>query len=225
MGKRYIASDFHNGNEVADYDRVMSFLDLVDDDADEFLIIGDLEELLWSNMNILTTVEPYRSVNEKIREIARRKLTRYVIGNHDWNAGAFESLMEPVKIVSSFEEDGIYYGHGHEFDLMSFVVGTPVDPIWWHNALPFALPTYLLMWLATKVWAKAEDAYYLGVNMIHERARSFATKHGYHSVVVGHTHFPVVELRGGINIYNSGDMLDSYTYLVQENGIISLRYF
>ncbi|GAI91991.1 unnamed protein product, partial [marine sediment metagenome] len=35
--KRYIASDFHNGNDVADYDRVMAFLDLVDDDADEFL--------------------------------------------------------------------------------------------------------------------------------------------------------------------------------------------
>ncbi|GAH57766.1 unnamed protein product, partial [marine sediment metagenome] len=64
--KRYIASDFHNGNEVSDYDRVMGFLDLVEDDADEFLILGDWEELLWSNLTILTTVNPYRHVTEKV---------------------------------------------------------------------------------------------------------------------------------------------------------------
>ncbi|GAI45026.1 unnamed protein product [marine sediment metagenome] len=70
--KRYIASDFHNGNDVADYDRVMAFLDLVDDDADEFLILGDWEELLFSNMTILTEVEPYSSVTEKVKEIAHQ---------------------------------------------------------------------------------------------------------------------------------------------------------
>lgn len=223
--KRYIASDFHNGNEVADYDRVMAFLDLVDDDADEFLILGDFEELLWSNMTILTTVKPYSFVTEKIKAIATKKKVELCIGNHDWNLGLFASQIEPAKIVSPFAEDGIYYTHGHEWDWLSIVTGTPVDPIWWSVAFPFVFPTQFLVWLATRVWAKAEDTYNWGITLIHEGARAYAEKNGYHSVVLGHTHFPADEVRGGIRIVNVGDQIDSGSYAIQENGIIELKYF
>lgn len=223
--KRYIASDFHNGNEVSDYDRVMGFLELVDDDADEFLILGDWEELLWSNMTILTTAQPYRYVTDKIREIARKKNTRVVIGNHDWNLGLFASQIEPVKIVPPFVENGIYYCHGHELDWLSIITGTPVDPIYWSVAFPLVFPFLFPMWLATKAWAKAEDTYHWGITLIHERARAYAVEHGYHTIVLAHTHFPVSEVRGGIHIYNTGDMLDSYSHIVQENGIMELRSF
>ncbi len=223
--KRYIASDFHNGNEVADYDRVMAFLDLVDDDADEFLILGDFEELLWSNMNILTTVKPYRYVTEKVREIARKKPVELCIGNHDWNLGLFASQIEPAKIAPPFAEDGVYYTHGHEFDWLSLVTGTPVDPIYWKTPFPFLFPTQILVWLATRVWAKAEDTYNWGITLIHERAADFAKITGYHTIVLAHTHFPAEEMRGGIKVYNTGDMLDSYSYLVQTDGMIELKYF
>ena len=142
--KRYIASDFHNGNEVGDYGRVMGFLDLVEDDADEFLILGDFEELLWSNFNILTTVKPYSYVTEKVKAIAREKPVKIVLGNHDWNL---------------------------------------------------------------------------------ERAADYARENGHHTVILGHTHFPAAEVRGGIKVYNTGDQMESYSYAVQENGIIGLRAF
>jgi len=221
--KRYIASDFHNGNEVADYDRVMAFLELVDDDADEFLIIGDFEELLWSNMNILTTVSPYRDITEKVRGIAQKKPVKIILGNHDWSLGPFASQLEPAKITSPFAEEGVYFTHGHEFDLTSFFVGTLVDPIYWKTAFPFIAPWAFPVWLATKVWAKAEDTYQWGTVLIGEKVRSYAAEHGYHTVIFGHTHFPVDEVRGGIRIVNDGDLLDSYTYVVQENGTIEIR--
>ncbi len=223
--KRYVASDFHNGNEVADYDRVMSFLDLVDDDADEFLILGDFEELLWSNMNILTTVSPYREMTEKVRSIARKKPVRIVIGNHDWGLSLFASQLEPAKIVSPFAEEGVYYTHGHEFDWTSFWIGTCVDPIYWKNAFPFIAPWAFPIWLATKIWAKAEDTYRWGTAVIGEVARSYAVKHGYHTIIFGHIHLPLDDMRGGIRVVNDGDQMDSYSYVVQENGIIELRYF
>lgn len=221
--KRYIASDFHNGNEVSDYEKVMAFLDLVDDDADEFLILGDLEELLWSNMTILTTVTPYSYVTEKIKAIAQKKPVKVILGNHDWNLGVFASQIEPAKIVSPFAEDGVYFAHGHEWDWLSIITGTPVDPIYFSAALPFVFPVLFPMWLATKVWAKAEDTYGWGITIIHERARDYAEKHGYSAVTLGHTHYPVDEMRGGIRIVGSGDMMDSYSYVVQEDGIIELR--
>lgn len=223
--KRYIASDFHNGNDISDYDRVMAFLNLVDDDADEFLILGDFEELLWSNMQILTTVKPYRYVTDKVKEIAQKKPVSYVIGNHDWNIGLFASQIEPVKIVSPFAEDGVYYTHGHEWDWLSIITGTPVDPIYWKNALPFVAPWAFPMWLATRVWAEAEDTYFWGIAVLHEQARAHAARNGYHTVILGHTHFPADEMRGGIRIVNDGDMLDSYSYLVQKNGLIELKYY
>jgi len=223
--KRYIASDFHNGNEVSDYDRVMGFLDLVDSDADEFLITGDWEELLWSNMNILTTVKPYRYITEKVKAIAQKKPTRVILGNHDWPLGLFASTLEPIKVCPSFAEDGIYYCHGHEFDWLSHITGTVVDPIYWKNALPFIAPWAFPMWLMTRIWAKSKDTYNFGVLLVHEGARGYAVKHGYHTVVLGHTHIPTAEVRGGIKIVNVGDQLDSYSYAVQENGLIEVRYF
>jgi len=220
--KRYIASDFHNGNEVADYDRVMAFLDLVDDDADEFLILGDWEELLWSNMNILTTVKPYSYVTEKVKAIARKKTTRVIVGNHDWPLDFFASTIAPIKAIAPFNENGVYFCHGHDFDWLSFITGTLVDPIYWKRKFSIiSLP----LWLATKAWEVAEDNYHWGILLIHERVRDYAAKNGYHTVILGHTHFPVVEVRGGIQIYNVGDMLDSYSHLVQEDGRIELKYF
>jgi len=224
--RRYIASDLHNGNEVSDYDRVMAFLNLVEDDADEFLVLGDFEELLWANINTLLTVKPYSYITDKIKQIAQKKPTRIVLGNHDWSLGFFASQVEPAKIVSPFAENGIYYTHGHsEFDWLSFWTGTLVDPIYWGNALPFVLPWMFPLWLATRIWAKSEDTYNWGIALIHERARGYAVEHGYQGVVFGHTHYPVDEIRGGIRLVNCGDMLDSYSFAIVEDGVISLHRF
>jgi len=223
--KRYIASDFHNGNAVADYDRVMGFLDLVDDDADEFLIVGDWGELLWSNMTILATMAPYKYITQKIRDIASKKQTKIVIGNHDWNLGIFASLLEPAAIVQPFAEDGVYFCHGHSFDWESLILGTPVDPIWWSvNIAFFTLPLGLGYFLLNKLLGAEEDVYHRGIEIIHERASRYALENGYRTVVFGHTHLPIIEERNGVNLVNVGDQVDSYSYAVQENGTIELRF-
>lgn len=223
--KRYIASDLHNGNGVTDYDRVMSFLEMVDDQADEFLILGDWFELLWSNVNILTTVAPFSHVTDKVKGIAGRKPVKLVLGNHDWSLGFFTSIIEPLTIVKPFVENGVYYTHGHEWDWVSLILGTPVDPIYWSVYYPFALPPAIGMWIIDKWFGGEEDRYFWGISLIHERISAFARKNGYHSVVFGHTHFPTVELRGGINLYADGDQVDSYSYLVEEDGLISLHRY
>jgi len=224
--KRYIASDFHNGNKVSDYERVMGFLDLVDDDADEFLILGDWLELLWSNVSILTTVSPYRDVIQKVKAIASKKPTKLVLGNHSWSLGAFASYIEPVVVAAPFSEDGAYFCHGHEFDWESFILGTPVDPIWWSvNIAFFTLPLGLGFFLLNKILGTEEDVYHRGIEIIHERASKYALENGYHTVVFGHTHLPIIEERNGVNLYNCGDQVDSYSYLVQENGVIELRFY
>jgi predicted phosphodiesterase len=224
--KRIICSDFHVGNEVSDYDRVMGFLEFADDVGDELLILGDWLELLWSNMTILTTVAPYKYITQRVKDIATRKPVSCVIGNHDWNIGLFASLIEPVKIVQPFAENGVFYVHGHEYDWESFILGTPIDPIWWSvNIAFFTFPLGLGFFLLNKILGTEEDAYNKGIAIIHERASNYALKNGYHSVVFGHTHLPIIETRNGINLYNSGDQVDSYSYLIQENGIINLRTF
>jgi len=222
--KRYIVSDIHTGNDVTDYNKVMAFLELVDQDADELLILGDWMELLWSNFNIVSKVEPYSSTIVKIRQIASRKPVKAVLGNHDWNLGFFASHIEPVEIIEPFSEGGVYYTHGSQWDWVSVILGTPVDPIWWSQAMPFVFPTQFFLWLAAKVWAGAEDEYYWGIAYIHERARAYAMQNGYHTVVFGHTHFPSEEYRGGVRLYNSGDFVDSFSYLTEEDGIINLRF-
>lgn len=223
--KRYIASDIHDGNTYSDYDRIMGFLDLVDDDADELLILGDFLELSFSNINIITKVEPYSSLLEKVKAIAVRKPVKYILGNHDWYSGVFASLIEPIEIVPRFSENGTYYCHGHETSWYNFTIGTPFDPAYWRKMFPFVLPPVAFMWVVNKWLGIYDDTYSWAVALLHEGAATYARKNGYHTLVFGHTHCPCVETRGGVNLYNSGDMLDSYSYLVQENGKIELKYF
>lgn len=222
--RRYIASDFHIRNEITDYNKVMSFLDIVDEDAEELLIPGDWLELLWSNLNVITRDEPYRSVVERVREIACRKPVKLIPGNHDWNLYLFASELTPISIVPPFAEDGIYFCHGHEWDWVSFMMGTIVDPVYWSVAFPFVFPPGIGIWIISKWFATEEDIYSWATAFIHERAASFARANGYHSVVFGHTHFPTIESRGGISLYNCGDMVDSYSYLVQNDQEIELKF-
>lgn len=223
--RRYIASDFHTRNEVTDYQRVMAFLELVDGDADEFLVLGDWLELLWSNITILSRESPYRDVIDKVRAIAQKKPVLIMPGNHDWNLAVHQSLLEPARLIKPFAEDGIYYCHGDKFDWVSFIMGTPVDPVYWSVAFPFVFPPGIGIWIINKWFGKKEDTYFWGIAWIHERIAAFARKNGYHTAVFGHTHYPAIEIRGGINLYNSGDFVDSYSYLVQKNGNIELKYF
>jgi|GEM_PF-1687619 len=223
--KRYIASDFHNSNEVSDYNRIMGFLNLVDDDADEFLVLGDWEDLLWSNMTIVNSVKPYSDITAKFREIATKKPVSCVPGNHDWNLGLFASLIEPVKIVPSFAENGVYFTHGHQWDWLALITGTPLDPIYLKNPFPFLFPPAFFTWLAAKAWAGDKDTYSIAIAIIHEKARAYAVEHGYHTVVLGHTHFPTAEIRGGINIFNTGDQVDSYSYVIQRDNDFELIFY
>lgn len=226
--KRYIASDFHVRNEISDYTRIMDFLSLVESDADEFLLLGDWLELLWSNINIISTEAPYRYVFEKVRSMGNNVQVKIVTGNHDWNLTFFKSLLEPAQVIEPFQEDGVYFCHGHTFDWVSLITGTPVDPIYWDTFWPFCMPpalAHMIISRANEKWGKSEDRYFWGVALIHERAAAYARGKGYHTVVFGHTHYPSVELRGGINLYNCGDGQGSYSYLVQKDGVINLNYY
>lgn len=223
--KRYIASDFHTGNDVSDYERVLDFLDLVDSDADEFLILGDWLELLWSNITIVTTREPYRRAVEKVRDIAQRKPVKIVPGNHDWSLDFFRSELGPIQVVEPFVENGVYFCHGFELDWVSIISGTPVDPIYWGLHFPFSLPPAIGLWIINKWFVGEEDAYFWGIVFIHERARSLAIKNSCHTAIFGHTHYPADETRGGIRLVNVGDFVDSYSFAVQENGNIELKRY
>jgi UDP-2,3-diacylglucosamine pyrophosphatase LpxH len=223
--KRYIASDFHISNTIADIDRVMGFLNLVDDDADEFLIMGDWLDLLWSNMTIISTVKPYSDIFLKFRQIAASKPVNCIPGNHDWNLSMFASLIDPVKIVPAFAENGVYFTHGHQWDWVALITGTPVDPIYLKQPFPFLFPPAFFTWAAAKVWASAADTYSMAVAVVQERARAYAAENGYHTVVLGHTHYPTYDSLGGIKVINDGDWLDSYSYVLQNDNNFEVKVF
>ena len=170
-------------------------------------------------------MKPYRYVNEKVREIARTRPTRIILGNHDWSLGLFASQIEPAKIVMPFVESGVYYSHGHEWDWLSIITGTPVDPIWWGVAFPFIFPTQFPLWLATKVWMGDEDKYHWGIRWINYFAAKAARARGCHSVLLGHTHFPQDTIADGVRLVNCGDFVDSYSYAIIEENRIELQRF
>jgi hypothetical protein len=54
---------------------------------------------------------------------------------------------------------------------------------------------------------------------IHEKAQEFLEKQRFKYLIMGHTHVPIADVR----LFDCGDMIDHFTYVVINNGKPTLR--
>lgn len=214
-----ICSDTHIGHPASSYEAIGRLLQEAKQ-YDEVIFAGDTFELIWATPEDIQFSSPYKFAYHAIADLVlfQKPRVKIVAGNHD-PKDKLQQLLPLAHI-----EDRTYLGayevrHGHQFDTLI----KPMDKAlgWLYRFLPF--------W-KTKVWGTPFQEKLLGERerwdyhqmLIAQKALQYvvARKDSIDGLVYGHTHFPFAQRfpTEGVELLNTGDMCDSRTYLVREQG-------
>jgi UDP-2,3-diacylglucosamine pyrophosphatase LpxH len=205
--KIYCASDLHLGYPESNYQKILSFLDIVQKDADQFILLGDVFDLWVNEFNVIKTQEPMKSCYEALVKTSINVKTVIVWGNHDYDLA---SLSSPFNVTDSFVQDDIFFSHGWRWDAEQRL-GYPFYG-WIVEFFPYI---YQRFFQTPFQVINNQDVYTKKVADIRRAAERFVEKKGYKYVVFGHTHYGEVNNK----LVNCGDFIGSCSYIVIEDGL------
>jgi len=217
----YVSSDWHGGYEHADYTKIYKFIDIAERDADQVILPGDIFDMWRYPLNSMNAIDRDKvlALAQRILDLSTKVPVILIPGNHDHtldNAWEFNRDKYPNMIITSpYIEKGIYYTHGWEYDVQQY----PFSGIYW--IFPHIVP-YLYQMFARKPSEILQRSDNPGdsVRRIHENAQLDANNKRVKYVVMGHTHIPW----SGGNVIDAGDMVDSGSYVIIEDGVPRIMY-
>ncbi len=244
--KRFILCDLHLGPEEPERNVIINkALDLMQEKVNqnepgsvEILGLGDWFNIAEEGIDVCAA----NSLTRRLRNLSSQTRVRLITGNHDYELkdGEFGG----IRIIRPFEEDSIWYCHGHE----------RYCPIW------FLYPWKLQKWVARRQFfpefsvltpsalkPKIENVnqpkvgkdnnfinkwgksfYTLITNIVHAKA-TFSTSSNEESIegiVLGHTHLPLQwDCPEEPFLINGGDMKDSFTFIEQDGNTFRLMAY
>lgn len=239
--KIVIASDFHlkfaeNAEDRERRDRVTHFLRSLRGKADLLVLNGDIFDLWFVWRRVM--IRGYFGVLRELADLADSgvKLV-FIAGNHDfWFRDFLTRELGATVALDSFrcDADGkkLYVSHGDAYttgDLRYQVYRRLVRNravMWVFNLLhpDFALKLGGLMSRSSRA-RKANPELARRKQAGLRRKAGELLRHGDDIVVFGHTHDPMVEQTPDGVFANSGDWISHDTYLVLENGEVTLHTY
>ena len=223
-------SDFHLGTRGCQADLILDFLR--HNDADTFYLVGDIIDG-WRMRASFYWPQSHNDVIQKLlRKVRRGARMVFVPGNHDEFARQFIGLsFGGVEIVRNAK---IETADGRRFLIMH---GDELDVVVRHSkwlaffgdwAYDFALfiNTYFNMvrrrlgfsYWSFSAWAKLKVKN--AVNFIGSFERALADearRRGADGVICGHIHHPIIRDVEGVTYVNTGDFVESCSYVVEHH--------
>lgn len=210
MAKTYVVSDMHIGYEKVNYDKIWKFFEIAGDDADKIILNGDILDLWRMSYEQIKMLDG--DLLQAINMTALEVPMIWIRGNHDWRVPQKE--FPNIYFWTSYDSGGVHYEHGHRFDLEQRKCGGL-----WDWIVAFYPPLYQRFFRSPSEIVKVEDAPYWFD--MHDEAMKYAVKHQV-NVVVGHSHSPQIKRDGLTFVADTGDWIDSCSYLVVEGGEVEL---
>jgi UDP-2,3-diacylglucosamine pyrophosphatase LpxH len=219
--KKFILSDLHIGHRDSQYvvmDRAIDYIRQKAEAGDQIWGLGDWFHILENGFDYCIG----HPMTQKFRDLAKHVSTKLIPGNHDHeleryrdNTACLPNPITPIKLIKPFEENGICYCHGHEYDpvyeYVPWILGL------WNRFTGRRTPGHLKEYSVT-------ERYLMAVYLVHSRAllslRERARKEGqnYKGIVIGHTHLPLQQETPELPfLLNDGDMRHSSTFAVADD--------
>mgnify|MGYP001566302236 CR=1 FL=1 len=111
----------------------------------------------------------------------------------------------PMK--DSLVYDHILFRHGHQFDGLWFWLSRLNIPDW-------LIPDWLVKFYRTPGSRQRHlNDFHVSALAVRDAAEAYAIKHGYRGIAIGHNHLPSVERLEILTYGNSGDWIDSFSWL------------
>jgi predicted phosphodiesterase len=149
-----------------------------------------------------------KSAYEALIATAKEVPTTIIWGNHDYKL--WKKVKIPVRVTDSFVSNNIYYCHGWRFDLRQ-----RVGHLLYDRLIDQSPHLYQRIFKTPFQLKNREDEYSLHSRKIHEKAREFIEEEEIDYLIMGHTHYPI---GNDGKLFDCGDMIDSLTYVIIENG-------
>ncbi|GBE16598.1 UDP-2,3-diacylglucosamine hydrolase [bacterium BMS3Abin15] len=228
-----VISDIHIGSKNSKTDKLYDFLDLLLENPPKRLIVaGDLFEL-WSTS--YKKIGKYdHKVIRKILELSQNKIEIiYIPGNHDRAFRAFRKFTLgniDIKREYLIRHNGKKYivMHGDEFDAFTrnhVILSLIIDQLY-IVIIKWSAFVKRFFGLRMSLSSRKKSKRYLKiVKKIKKAALTYARSVKVDGIIIGHTHYPeIFKNIDGIVYANSGDWIDSLSYIVISDDI-KLQYF
>lgn len=220
--KKFILSDLHIGHKDAQYavmDRAITYIRQEARPGDEIWGLGDWFHMYENGFEFCLQ----NPMTKKFLDLAAEIPTKLLPGNHDHvlekyrDNPALGNPVSPIKLITPFMSDGIWYCHGHEYD--PSVQYIPQQFMWLWNHLPQKkiTPGNLKMNGIT-------ERYIMLVYLVHSRAllnlqdKVKKEHQECKGIVLGHTHLPLHQISPELLfLLNDGDMRHSSTFTVEDD--------
>ena len=238
--KVYIASDMHfrftENEEVGErHGKILGFLDIVKEDADMLILNGDIFDLwcVWDTV----IIKGYFQILRKLADItdAGCKIV-FIAGNHDfWFSGFLEKELgihvesdvymteiDGKKIVAAHGD--IYTASDNRYKLFRMLVRNRlIKKIFKLMHPDFALKLGMLLSRSSRKVKFPKELQVKKENGLKYSAQQFLKECDF--VFFAHSHKPeIIEYKSGIYA-NSGDWVKHQSYLVLDNGKLSLKTY
>jgi UDP-2,3-diacylglucosamine hydrolase len=234
MSKIYFISDIHLGGESKDTEArktecLLSFLNAIQESAEILYIVGDLYNFWFEYRNAVPRLN-LRVLTKLCEFIAQDIDVRYFTGNHDlWHETYIEEQLglklyrEPFSVVHHNRKFFIAHGDGlidrdRRIRRLRKIFTNPVN-IFLYKLIHPDLGIPFANYVARKSAERGDNPY-------DQEYRDFALAklhEGFDAVILGHTHKPLFERLGNGLYINLGDWINSFTYLVLDEGDVELK--
>jgi UDP-2,3-diacylglucosamine pyrophosphatase LpxH len=234
-------SDVHLGTKKCQADKLLEVFRTIE--FENLIIVGDFIDLTSLKRKFYWK-EEHSTVIQKILRMSRKGVKiKYIVGNHDYylrglikenniNIGDIELC--DYTYHQTLKGEMIYICHGDQFD--GFIRLHPFLYILgdWAYEFSFKINTVynkirkifgLQYWSLSKfLKSRVKDAISF-INDFKTLAFKKIEEMECDSIMIGHIHTPAIEKIGNKTYYNSGDMVESCSYLIENlNGDIELHY-
>jgi UDP-2,3-diacylglucosamine pyrophosphatase LpxH len=191
--------------------KIQEFLELVKEDADELVLCGDIFDLWRCPVDRILNRYPMKTTYETLQSTIKEIPTTIIRGNHDYNL--WNKIALPVKVTDSFFSNDIYFCDGWQFDIRQ-----KVGHVFYGSIVrsPRFCKTIFKAPFELKIMEIEHRRH--GKNT-HEKAQEFLKKQRFKYMIMGHTHVPIADDR----LFDCGDMIDNFTYVVIKNGKPTLK--
>ena len=239
--KTLFISDIHLGTPKCQADKLLQVLR--DYDYEELVIVGDFIDLTSLKRKFYWNPDQSTVIQKILRSSRKGVKVTYILGNHDYflrglikeeNINLGDIIICDEYFYKTSKGEKIYICHGDQFDgfirlhpflyvlgdwayEMSFKINK------WYNKLRkvfgldyWSLSQYLKSTVKNAI-SFINDFKRLSIQTVKEKECD--------SIMIGHIHTPAIEKIENWTYYNTGDMVESCSYLIETlDGDINLLY-
>lgn len=216
--KRIFISDLHIGDDRSKWYEIL--IKLSNESFDELYLLGDIFDL-WLHKYDKIKRENFAAI-QLLNKLAERVHVYYIIGNHDEEIIKYRNDFDRIIFTDSSVIDGkIKIIHGNEYDFLmeKFYFGSRIVA----KISNVIYKLFKIKCCKISLSNKKHSKQYLKLmNII--KMKAYELNKNFMTLIMGHTHLPANEKIGNMLYLNCGDWVDSFSYIVEENGKFELNF-